>query len=208
MKNHLQDNSIENNEHRLVTITNGTYQAIAHMPETFTIGVGSDISAPFSGFSSNGVVAAGAAIAGNVSSKIGLATRKTYMGPNQPDLSLDLKFDAYYSAFDEVITPTANLLMMATGSAESVEGELRRQGVDVNLGTEDFIKFLRTPGTCTVEIGNVITLDDVYLSDVNITYSAVLDSEGFPMEAEASVTLVPQSPITKQRVVSAFNNRI
>lgn len=206
-KNHLLDNSVNNNEHRLVTITNGVYQVIAHVPESFTLGVGSEISAPFSGFTSNGVVASGAAMLG-YSSRSGIATRKTYMGPDQPDISLELEFEAYYSAYEEVMKPTYNLMMMASGSEKGLERELNEQGVvSSNLGTGDFIKFLRTPGTCSAEIGNILTLDNVYLGDVSITYGTVLDSEGYPMEAQASVTLVPQSPLTKGRIKHAFGNR-
>lgn len=200
----------------------------AHLPERFSLSVGSDITSPFATYATEGPAAKALALMTGVSNKIGITTTKLFMGPDQPDISLDLKFEAYYSALNEVLLPTFNLMMMSVGTEEDfgeeaeklVEfirnmGELEDAVLNFILKDKskakdagELIRYMRTPGTCRVILGDTFTLDNVYLSNVNVTYSNVLDSNFIPMSAEANITITPQNPFSKNTLVrSFFGNR-
>lgn len=197
----------------------------ANMPETMTVGVGSDIGSPFAGYASEGTAAKVLALTTGASSKIGIVTKKLFMGVDQPDISIDVKFEAYYSALDEVLVPVVKLMLIATAEEknleESIKGvlkfidggegaiaELTAKATKRTYDTDKLINYLKTPATIKVKFGEIFTVRNAFLSSVSVSFSNVLDSDFLPMEATVSLTITPQDPFTKNEVVAMFKNRI
>jgi hypothetical protein len=214
---------------QVISITDSTYglNVLAPLPETLSIGAGSEIGSPFSSYATEGNASNILALATDSSQKIGITTKKLFMGPDQPDITLDLKFETYYSAFEEVILPCARLLFMATGEQRNLLEDLKNSslgkqldffqkseqftaevagavtGGDVVL-TQDLISYLRAPGLTRIKFGRYFQIDNNYISNVSINFSNVLDYDYLPMEATASITITPQDPWVKNTLVSAF----
>lgn len=198
----------------------------APLPETFTIGQSSEITAPFAGYGSDGMLAKLLAL-GGVRNKIGIITRKMYMSTETPEVTLELDFEAYEDAYTDVYLPCANLMMMSSGehnklfkASTLVESHIKiKEGTEmlaaglVNAdvrnpleGGEDvaLINFIKSPGLMKIYIGDTICIDDAYISAVNIEFSGVLDSNFMPMGAKASVTITHSAPVTKRGVLKEF----
>jgi len=209
-----------------IFINDKTYgmHVTAPLPESFGIGVGSEIGSPFSGFASDGSAAKILALTTGTSNRIGIITKKLFMGADQPDIAIDLKFDAFYSGFDEVVLPCFKLMHMAVGTSEKTVDtvlEKLREFASLEVAVDqihssitgnktassisDLIQYIRTPGLVSVRFGNTFKLSECFLSNVNINFSNVLDSEFFPMSATASVTITPQDPLVKDRLIDSFS---
>jgi len=198
----------------------------ANMPETMTVGVASDIGSPFAGYASEGTAAKVLALSTGASSKIGIVTKKLFMGVDQPDISLDIKFEAYYSALDEVLVPAIKLMLIGTAEEKNLEDSIRNiiklieGGGEVvaeltakitktdRVDTDKLINYLKTPATIKVKFGEIFTIRNAFLSSVSVSFSNVLDSDFLPMEATVSVTITPQDPFTKNEVVTMFKKRL
>lgn len=63
------------------------------------------------------------------------------------------------------------------------------EGVDNALA---FIGLIKAPSLVRVDFGHVFSLSPVWVSSVGVQFSNVLDAEGFPLSATASVTIVLQ----------------
>lgn len=204
-------------------------KVVGHLPEEFSIAVGSEISSPFANFAREGTAAKMLAYFTGISNKVGVTTTKLFMGPEQPDLSLDIEFVAYYNATTEVLAPCIKLLTMAAPTAKDgfkqVKRLLRKLSVieDTTIDTassfaginratdgnrDDLIKYLKTPSTCTISFGDTFQLDSVYLSNVSVTFSSVLDNNNIPMRATASLTITPSEPLNKGSLARAFDYKI
>ena len=202
---------------------------IAPIPETLSIGVGSEIGSPFASYATEGNASNLLALATDSSQKIGITTKKLFMGPDQPDITLDLKFSAYYSAAEEVLLPCIKLMLMAAGEERSLIDDLKKLakplkaleraqtilvenitkavGAD-NVPTSELISYLRAPGLTIIKFGEFFTIKDNYISNVNVTFSNVLDYDNIPMEAIVSVTITPQNPWTKNTLIGAFARQV
>jgi len=198
----------------------------ANMPETMTIGVGSEIGSPFAGYASEGTAAKVLALTTGASSKIGIVTKRLFMGVDQPDISLDLKFEAYYSALEEVVIPCIKLMLIASPEEKDLEQsvktaiELLEGGGEVygnilanvkkskTVDSDKLINYLKTPAVCKVKFGDIFTLRNAFLASASVSYSNILDSDFLPMEATVSVTITPQDPFTKNEIITMFKSRV
>lgn len=209
---------------QFVDLTHGT-TVNALMPETMTMGVGSDIGSPFAGYASEGTAAKVLALTTGASSKIGIVTKKLFMGVDQPDITLDLKFDSYYSAYDEVLVPVIKLLLIATAEEKNLAKSVQKIIKTLEFGDEavselisniskrdidsdKLINYLKTPSTCKIIFGDIFTVRNAFLSNVSVSFSSILDSEFIPVEAMVSVTITPQDPFTKNEIVTMFKKRL
>ena len=226
MAKHLHVN--ENDDKQLIHIIDPIHKMTvqANMPETMTVGVGSDIGSPFAGYASEGTAAKVLALSTGASSKIGIVTKRLFMGIDQPDISLDLKFEAYYSAFDEVLIPAVKLMLMATSEEKNLEGAIRKilKGLEKaetiggdalaslndtkRVDTDKLINYIKTPAVCKIKFGDIFTVRNAFLSNVSVSFSNVLDSDFVPMEATVSITITPQDPFTKNEVVTMFKKQL
>lgn len=229
--NHLLDKNKYDNKQLIKFIdTEYALSVVAPLPETFSVSAGSEITSPFSSFAADGVAASGVALVGGVSSKIGVTTKKLFMGPDSQDFTVDLKFETYYSAYDEVLVPCIKLLFMATGEERGIT-EATTSAIKSGLKTlqdnnviedndianiigggsreaDSLIRILTTPTPLKVIFGNVFHLHKTYISNVNVSFSNVLDADFIPMEATVSVTLTPQDPLTKTSIGHFFHDRL
>lgn len=206
----------------------------APLPENYGYTVGSEIGTPFSGYATDGTISKLMALQFGVSSRIGLVTQKIYQGPEPTEVTFDLNFNAYYSARHEVVAPVIKLMMMSVGQEKNLEETSREVAENIRsyttLGEEQLgnfldasgdvestlesqsssaaqlIRFMRTPSTVTVRVGNIFTLVNAYLSNVQPQFTNVLDFEYMPMSATCSVTLELANPMTKLRLSRAFGD--
>lgn len=199
----------------------------AALPETFSFSIGNEISSPFSNMVGDGMLSKAIAMYTGASQRIGLSTTKVFMGVEQPEIPVELKFYSYYSSKHEVLLPVVTLLLMASGTQDDLVSGIRKlvesyekaQNVMMEIGERitgaekaaeygEFIKYMRTPSTLIVTFGNVFTLEHAYISDITVTFGNTLDNDFLPMEATVSLTLVPQHPYEKTSIAGAFKNRV
>ena len=102
------------------------------MPEQMTMGVGSEIGSPFAGYATDGKLAQVLALSG-ISHKVGIVTTKMFMGPDNPDISLDLKFETYHNAKYDVLFPAINLMTWATSYQDVFDVTQIAENADQNL---------------------------------------------------------------------------
>lgn len=201
-----------------VVIAGGGYRVEAALPDQFGVGVGADISSPFAGFASGGNAANLLATYTGVTAKVGLFVKKIYLGPDQPDFSMDLRFEAYYSAYDEVVLPVGTLMMMTAGTKNTAKNEIEKfnaRNVDnaQQGGIKDerlaqltsFITYLQSPGSVSVLFGEFLTVRNCLISAVNPSWGNVLDAAGNPMYADVSITFTLEEPLTTGTIATMFN---
>lgn len=201
---------------RIVNNTQGL-EVLAPLPENFGVTVGSQFSAPFDAHFIGGGMAKGAALA-NVGTKLGVSTSRFYSSPEPSEISVDVQFEAYYDAGADVMAPVIKLMLMSLGRSITVDSALdvieeiiakadestaaaARQFLDnmIPEGAEDstnriagFLGFVEGPPMVTMQFGNALRLEKVYISSVAPQFSNILDSNGFPMSATCSITAVMQ----------------
>lgn len=221
-------------EKRLVRIyqTEGSAYVLAHLPESFGMSSGAEISAPFASFVSDGTAAGLLRLVG-VSNKIGLSTTKVFIGPEHPPVTLDLKFVAYYNALEEVVLPVFQLLAMSAGKEQEAGSDidLLQEYIDslktaINAGIDyagDFVKqekfadkvtesiknfkitYLRSPSPVQVKMGNIFTIPNCFISNVDPRFSNILDGNGYPIEATVSLTLDIVTPPTSTDFIKSLH---
>lgn len=197
----------------------GSYVVKAPLPETWGFTVGSEFSAPFDG---NFIAGTGAALLGaaGVSSKLGIATKKLYSSPEPTEISLELQFEAYEDAMNDVLIPVIVLMSMGIGSrltleeaANLIEDMANQASSNAGQGTQfeqgtlasrvtsgsvgqgasrafDFLNFVQGPPTVTLRFGNVVKFRNTYVTSVAPQFSNIMDSNGVPMSARVSVTAI------------------
>ena len=181
----------------------------APLPDGFGMSVGSAFTDP------NNMDLAGATGGGRMgqilgglakygSQFTGISTRATqrsnvfYAGPEPTEVSFEINFSAFYSAFDEVVRPAANLMMMSVGTeiplsrlndyiADFLKEEGAERSDDDNI-TEGF-GLIRSAGEVEVKFGKAMTIKRGYVSSVGVKFSNVLDNQGYPMSVDCSVTI-------------------
>lgn len=197
----------------------------APLPDGFGFGVGSQIGSPFD-MEPNEMLKKAMAF-GGVSQRLGLMAKKFYEGPEETEISLDLNFEAYYSASREVIVPIVTLMMMSTAhidNANNTDGIVKTimqsvektgqgameatVGEDSEMAETDIgsmIKYLRAPDTVNVSFGKTFRIKRAYITNVEPSFSNVLDNLGYPVSASCSVTIALEEPMTKVRISKAFD---
>lgn len=185
----------------------------AHLPEQFGFGFGNDIGSPFASYISEGTFAKVVAWQTGATARSGLFTKKIFMGPEQSDISLDLAFETYEDSYEDVVVPIINIIALGaylSGSGmtfyEKVKNNtvfgLIADGVSAatSIPSEQMLKqinFAAAPPLLNIRYGNLMVMENMYVSNANITFSNVLDVKGFPMEAKVSLSLTPSEPFNK-----------
>lgn len=205
---------------------------VSHLPESFGFGVGSRYSDPFAKFTHDDTIHALFTVATGRSLNAAVMTKKVFVGPEQPDITLELKFEAYHSAEEEVLKPVQQLMLMATGTEAGTIGEIAQtgaagsalangamsianagDGLGSSLGitkegqivnAAKSIKLSHAPSAYTVYIGNTVRIPQVYLQNVHVNFSNTLDHRHIPMAADVTVTLVPERPLMNANVMDLF----
>lgn len=103
----------------IVVPGNSTLKVEAALPETYGIGIGSEYTAPFENFISDGN-AANVLRMTKYTNKVGLFTEQVYTGPQQTTFTLELVFNTYYDSVTEVMLPVLYLMLMGSGSRSSL----------------------------------------------------------------------------------------
>lgn len=196
----------------LILFVDGTQgvRVRAHMPENISFGVGSRFTDPFARYSNDGTLHALFTEFSQKSLNTGFVTKKVFTGPEQPDITLDIKFEAFYDAYEEVVAPVRELMKMSTGVNEDVVNLLDEEGKKqlnekvANAASE--LTFIKAPKKYTIKIGKLARMPNVYISAVNVNFSSVLDYNHFPMSADVSVTLIPETPYTQAEVLYMFGS--
>jgi len=195
----------------------GTIRSIkAALPENFGISVGSVFTDPFNAnVSSNSTVEKVAAKL-QVSRKIGArVTSVYYSGPEPTEMSVELEFNAFYSAEQEVMAPIISLMMMAVGTEKGLDDlNAQLKGSSSNFFTETAskwieqidssaaggiaseIKIIKGPQPCQIKFGNVMTIDSAYISTASPSFSNILDNQFLPMQATCALTIkIQRNPL-------------
>jgi hypothetical protein len=211
-------NAIPSRHKVVIANTTGGFRVEAALPDQFGVGVGGDISSPFAGFASGGNAANALATFAGITAKVGLFVKKIYLGPDQPDFSMDLHFEAYYSAYDEVVLPVGTLMTMAAGTKDTAKNEIekfkaRNTANAQQGGIKDerlsqltgFVSYLRSPDSVSVMFGDFLTVRNCLISAVNPAWGNVLDAAGNPMYADVSITFTLEEPLTTGEIARMFN---
>ena len=208
---------------------------VGHLPEEFGFGVGSEFSEPFSSLipdgGTGGLIARSVA---GVSLRHGLIGEKFYSGSEPSEISFDLQFNSFYSAFDEVVLPTLKLLMLAVGKEgelldeshkqeiqnEIDQGELFNSDEEINQKLKEWVSdfnlsFFISHDTSTIRFGDVFTLNEVYIQNVDFTFTNVMEEgangKAFPVQANVSVSAIFKKPPAQEKLGEFFgatNSRI
>lgn len=209
---------LPNNESRPVVVQ-------AHLPDTYGFATGSEITSPFGGYVSDGAVGKALALAG-ATARAGIKTKKMFTGSTNPDINVELKFEAFYNAKTEVMLPVANLMWMSVGTegklpediqaslealitaggavAESVGGLDKNYGAEVNV--PDHLGYYSSPNPVRCEFGRSFIISNAFISNVNIRFSRDVDFDHTPLSAEVSLTITPVEPIHKESLIELFSN--
>lgn len=205
----------------------------APLPDQFGVTVGSEFSAPFDGNLVSGSLAKVAALQG-VAKKTGTSGRKMYSNPEPSEISIDLEFEAYYSAKEEVVLPVALLMAMSLGTTldsarleqnmlqylslgDNLTGFNTAEEVEsVDIVSEEqeewsdrimeLIGFLQGPRKVRVHFGRTMVLPSVWVASVAPQFSNVLDPNGFPMSATVSVTFALEMEPVVEDLNQWFSN--
>jgi hypothetical protein len=71
----------------------------------------------------------------------------------------------------------------------------------------ELIQLIQGPPTSRISFGNVITLEEAFISSVSCKFSNVLDPKGFPMSCTCSVTAVLKSAPVMGDLTTMFGNQ-
>lgn len=72
----------------------------------------------------------------------------------------------------------------------------------------DILGFVSGPEPCIIRFGNIYTLSRVYVTSVGFRFSNVVDTNGFPMSATASVTVIPEMFPTASQLEKYFKHEL
>lgn len=206
------------------------------LPESFGFSSGSQFGSPFASYRSGGLLSQIGAISG-FSTNFGLFTRKFYEGPQESQVSFDMKFDTWEDSIKDVIIPVTVLMIFSTGyeqsklttaeqaaasimkhlssiipqTAVNIENTVRKH-IDSNLPNIDtsgfnynIFQMLHTPPEIAIRFGNAFTLREMFLSNVSLQFSNVLDNNYIPMSCTASITADYKNPLTQGKISNAFS---
>lgn len=173
----------------------------APLPDGYGLSTGSAFTDP-----SNTDLAGGGGTASKVvkqvakrsgfSTKISQKTNVFYDGPEPTEISFDMNFHSYYSAFHEVMVPVFRLMMMSVGRErsfqdidDSLKDEMKAQaGEEFEEDTGKF-GFIRSPGEAKVTFGSSLQIPRCYVASVGTEFSNISDNQGYPISANCSVSI-------------------
>ncbi len=123
-----------------------------------------------------------------------------YAGPEPTEISFEIRFDSFYSAYHEVVVPAARLMMMSVGTErtlkdlnEVVKGELKTEELAATNEEVDSIMtnfgLIKSAGECIIKFGKTMTIPRAYVSSVGTKFSNVVDNQGYPISCDCSVTI-------------------
>ncbi len=205
---------------------------LAPLPDNFGMTVGSEYSSPFDANFASGTLSKALAIGGSIGNKTaGVATTKFYSNPEPSEISIDLQFEAYYDARQEVLEPVIRLMAMSLGrtidfeaARNIIENMANKVGSITGLDnmfsgeieTSDstvrnsdrilgFLNFVQGPPIVSIKFGNAMKLDRVYISSVAPQFSNILDADGIPMSATCSITaILERDPVIDEDSFETF----
>ena len=192
-------------------------KVVAPLPDGFGMSVGSAFTDPQNMDLNQGGGAVSQAVKAvtqrsGFSSKVAQASNVFYDGPEPTEISFDLNFHAYYSAFDEVVVPVFNLMMMSVGREYNLDDINNRTVADAMKTIEDSTGsdsgkygFIRSPGECKVKFGRAMTIPRCYVSSVGAEFSNIMDNQDFPISANCSVTIKVIRNPTQSELTQYFN---
>lgn len=184
-----------------------TLRVNAPLPDSYGVSTAGQLEQTFSWLQLKDTIARYGAVldptstlSANRSYARGIAERQYWSGPDNSEFSFDLKFTAYHSGMADVVIPTRNLLLLAAPVASGID--LLDGGVFGNGGANtsglgaltSFAAWWNSPPIVHIKFGNVFSLPRVWVKSVSVTYSNDLDNEFQPLEATASLTVVPRDP--------------
>lgn len=204
----------------------------APLPDGFGMTVGSEFSAPFDANFASGTLSKALAVGGGIGNKTaGISTTKFYSNPEPSEISIELQFEAYHSAREDVLVPVIRLMAMSLGRTIDFEGAKQiieslankigsLTGLDSLIESEittteaternsdrilGFLNFVQGPPTVSIRFGNTLKLDRAYISSVAPQFSNILDSEGIPMSATCSITaILERDPVLDEDSFDSF----
>lgn len=204
----------------------------APLPESFGFSSGSQFGSPFASYSSSGLIAQLGALTG-FSNQYGLFTQKFYEGPQDSQVSFEMKFDTWEDSATDVILPVMYLMIFSTGSKRNKLSEAQNvlakaaQYVPLTIANfaneafgltktagdklnstdfKDIFYMLHTPPEMSIRFGDAYTLSGMFLSNVSLQFSNVLDHNYLPMSCTASVTADFKNPLTQGDVKTTFHH--
>lgn len=184
----------------------------AALPDAFGISVGSVFTDPFNANVTNDSTAEKAAAFLNVSRKIGArVTSVFYSGPEPTEMSIELEFNAFYSAVEEVVVPCMSLMLMAVGRQydyRKLKGQFTGavgNYVDRYIqvieesnqsGFAEEVGLIVGPSPVRVKFGKTLYLDAAYIATASPSFSNVLDNQFMPMSATCAITVkIQRNPV-------------
>lgn len=142
------------------------------LPDSFGYSSGSQFGSPFASYSSSGLVAQIGAATG-FSDKFGLFTEKFYEGPQENQISFEMKFDTWENSEQDVIQPSMFLMILSTGYSTS----------KISSKIETDFKFLKNAATFTLEgiVGGSKALHNNVSSSIPQLSTGKIDKNIFQM---------------------------
>lgn len=152
----------------------------APLPETITIGMANQVGQTWEFWKVvKTALAIGSTTAGYNVNK-GIGERQFWEEIEPKEVSLELSFNAFNSAKDDVYLPTQYLLKLAAAS-------------DIGNSIADLT--WRRPPFIDVRIGRISKYYNCIIKSVDINYTNKLDPDGFPIAAVAAITFITRDPV-------------
>lgn len=123
----------------------------------------------------------------------GIAERQFWRGIINQELTYELNFEAYYSGEIDVVIPIKNLLMMSAPVEKSA----------TIVG-----RYWSAPNNPEIIVGDLYTLNEVLIKNVNVTYGNKIDRAGNPISAVVSITLITRDPMGRNGINANFAKNI
>lgn len=192
-------------------------KVVAPLPDGFGMSVGSAFTDPQNMDLNQGGGAVSKAVKAvtqrsGFSSKIAQASNVFYDGPEPTEMSFDLNFHAYYSAFDEVIVPVFDLMMMSVGREyngdeinNSIVADAMKAIEEATGADSGKYGLIHSPGECKVTFGKAMTIPRCFVSSVGVEFSNIMDNQYFPISANCSVTIKVVRNPTQTELTKYFN---
>lgn len=161
----------------------------APLPETLSISVQNEVNQLYSAFQfkSDLIQFLGGGVGKNFDR--GYSQREYWRGPENADISIELHFNTYYSAFIDVMKPTQDLLLMGSSRETSLQGG-EKGGAPLGLD-----EIWAAPQNVIVYFGKYFSHNSMIVKSVEVSYSNKLDNEFYPMSATANITMTPSDPM-------------
>ena len=157
-----------------------------------------------------------------------IASRRIWTGTEPLDLTIKFKFEAYKNAEIEVVVPCLVLQQLAlparsgTGAAElflippgpspfgpETEKVINAIKTTYNYYTGKVAEISTSIGEHTkISLGTFITFQDVIVTAVEVNFDKRMDTNGFPVGADAKVTFQTYEIMTKEKLEESYITKI